>query len=199
MKNQVVNIDEYRDELKKYFLELAPTTDITPLVELVNHFDFAKFRKKQIIIRAGDYSDSFNFILDGLVRIYYQKEDKEITNIFVTEHKIFAGAYSIMTGERNYSNYEAFEDTTVLQIKYEDLVSFYKKNHSLAHLGRILVEHYYTAFMKKTYDVLFLSAEERYQIFIKEQSSLLNRVPLKFIASYLGVTQETLSRLRAKY
>ena len=53
--------------------------------------------------------------------------------------------------------------------------------------------------MKKTYDVLFLSAEERYQLFVKDHGDLLNRVPLRFVASFLGITQETLSRLRAKH
>ena len=52
--------------------------------------------------------------------------------------------------------------------------------------------------MKKTYDLLYLSAEERYHLFIKENNDLLNRVPLKYIASFLGITQETLSRMRAK-
>ena len=53
--------------------------------------------------------------------------------------------------------------------------------------------------MKKTQDVLFLSAEERYQLFLRDHVDLLNRVPLKYIASYLGIQQETLSRLRAKF
>jgi hypothetical protein len=53
--------------------------------------------------------------------------------------------------------------------------------------------------MKKTFDVLFLSAEERYHLFIKDNNDLLNRIPLRYIASFLGITQETLSRLRAKH
>lgn len=198
-KKATVNIEEYRNNLKNYFLSVAPRTNVDELNQLINEFSYEKLPKKYLIYKAGEMSDSFYFICKGLIRSYYLKEDKEITNLLVAENKIIAGAYSILTGEKNYSNYEAFEETDVLKIKYSVLESYYAKYHSLEHMGRILVERYYTSFMKKTYDLLFLSAEERYQIFIKEHNDLLNRVQLKYIASYLGIKQETLSRLRSKY
>ena len=187
MMNQQINIDEYKNHLKKYFLNVVPETNPDALNELLEHFTFERFAKKQL-----------NLLLNQLA-VKDIKEDKEITNLLVPENTIVIGAYSIITGEKNYSNYEAFEETYVLKLNYAVLESFYGKYHSLEHLGRLLVEKYYTAFMKKTYDVLFLSAEERYQIFIKDHSELINRVPLRYIALYLGITQETLSRLRAKY
>lgn len=193
------NIDECRNRLRNYFLTIVPKTNAGELNELIEQFTFHKFSKKELIYEAGGTSDTLYFILKGLIRVYYVKEEKEITNLLVTEGNIIVGAYNIITGEKNYSNYEAFEDTSVLKIKYSVLESFYMKHHSLEHLGRILVERYYTAYMKKTYQVLFLSAEERYQIFLKDHSDLLNRVPLKHIAAYLGISQETLSRLRAKH
>ena len=152
-----------------------------------------------MILYAGDFSDTVYFVYEGLVRIYYTKEDKEITNWFIKENMMFAATYSILTGEANYSNYETLEDTYVLKLKYNVLESFYAKYHSLEHLGRKIIEAYYGAFMKKTFDVLFLSAEERYSLFVKDHADLLNRVPLRYVASYLGITQETLSRLRSKY
>jgi hypothetical protein len=133
------------------------------------------------------------------VRIYYVKEDKEITNWFIRENMVFAATYSILTGEKNYNFYEAIERSIVLKIKYSLLESYYAKYHSIEHLGRKMVESYYGTFMKRTNDVLFLSAEERYHLFNKDHSDLLNRLPLRHVASYLGITQETLSRLRAKH
>lgn len=198
-QNVAENIEEQRNNLRNYFLNIAPKTNVDDLNELLDQFTLDKFSKKQLLYKAGGVSDTLYFIYRGLLRIYYIKEDKEITNLFVPENQIVIGAYSILTGERNYSNYEAFEDTYVLKLKYSVMEEYYLKYHSLEHLGRKLVERYYTSYMKKTYDVLFLSAEERYQIFMKEQSDLMNRVPLRYIASYLGVKQETLSRLRAKY
>lgn len=192
------NLEEFRIELLNYLLKLAPKTPVSELRELVDEFSTYKFPKKEIILEAGDFSDSVYFIYKGLVRIYYVKEDKEITNWFIKENMMFAATYTILTGEKNFTNYETLEDTYVLKIKYSVLEYYYEKYHSLEHLGRKIIEAYYGVFMKKTSDVLFLSAEERYHLFVKDHSDLLNRIPLRFVASYLGITQETLSRLRSK-
>ncbi len=199
MIKHIQNIEESKNLLKKYLLSLYPNTGLNELSELIDQFKLDKFEKKQTILEAGDLSDSVYFVIEGLVRIFYVKEEKEITNWFIKENMMFAATYSILTGNSNYSTYEALEETYVLKIKYDVLESFYTKYHTLEHLGRKIIEAYYGAFMKKTYDVLFLSAEERYQLFVKDHGDLLNRVPLRFVASFLGITQETLSRLRAKH
>ena len=199
MIKHIQNIEESKNLLKKYLLSLYPNTGLNELSELIDQFKLDKFEKKQTILEAGHLSDSVYFVIEGLVRIFYVKEEKEITNWFIKENMMFAATYSILTGNSNYSTYEALEETYVLKIKYDVLESFYTKYHTLEHLGRKIIEAYYGAFMKKTYDVLFLSAEERYQLFVKDHGDLLNRVPLRFVASFLGITQETLSRLRAKH
>ncbi|HOU47506.1 MAG TPA: hypothetical protein PLL99_06850, partial [Chitinophagales bacterium] len=130
--------------------------------------------------------------------VFYFKEDKEITNALVKENEIIAGAYSIFTGEKSFNNYETLEASITLYIEYSELEKLYNKFHSLERLGRLLVQKYYATYIKKTHDVLFLSAEERYANFIRNHVELINRVSLRFIASYLGVAQETLSRLRSK-
>jgi CRP-like cAMP-binding protein len=199
MMSKNKNIDACRIKLFNYLLSIAPDTNKSELTALVNEFSYFEFSKKDVIIQNGDFSEAVYFVYEGLVRISYNKEEKEITNWFIKENMIFAATYSILTGKPNYSQYEAIEDTYVLKIKYSVLESYYKKYHSLEHLGRKLIEAYYSAFMKKTHDVLFLSAEERYHIFLKDHDDLLSRIPLRYVASYLGITQETLSRLRAKY
>lgn len=199
MKKPFHNIEVFRDQLKHYLLRVAPKTNHQELDELISYFSLHKFSKKEMILQAGKFSDTVYFVTEGLVRIYYEKEGKEITNWFIQENMMFAATYSILTGEPNYSNYEALEDTYVLKIQYPLLESFYAKYHSLEYMGRKMIEAYYGAFMKKTFDVLFLSAEERYNLFTRDRMDLLNRVPLRYVASYLGITQETLSRLRAKH
>lgn len=198
MNNETIEIQIYRKVLKQQLLKISPTTVSEELDILVEKFSLKKFKKKDLLIEADTFSDKLYFIISGLVRIFYSKENKEITNVFVCENEIAAGAYSIITGEKNFNNYEALENTITLCIEYNELEELYDKYHSLEHLGRLLVEKYYSNFMKKTHDVIFLSAEERYANFVREQAKLLNRVPLRFIASYLGIAQETLSRLRAK-
>jgi CRP-like cAMP-binding protein len=199
MRKPVQNIEEYRWKLMNYFLQIDASVNETELSELVNQFSIDTFDKKDVILKAGQFSDMVYYVVKGLVRIYYVKEEKEITNWFIKENMVFAPTYSIYTGKRNYANYEALEDTIVLKINYSTLESYYTKYHSLEHMGRMLIQQYYALFIKKTYDVLSLSSDERYQLFLKEHSELINRIPLRYIASYLGITPETLSRLRAKY
>jgi CRP-like cAMP-binding protein len=200
MVRQDEDIEVRRDQLRKFFLQLEPNTPLRELNELVEQFSLHRFQKKEMILEAGDFSEMVYFVCEGLVRIYYTSEEKEITNWFIRENMIFAATYSILTGEKNYNYYESLENTLVLKIKYSQLESFYTRFHSLEHIGRKLIESYYGAFMRRTHDVLFLSAEERYHLFLKDHHrDVMNRVPLRHIASYLGITQETLSRLRAKH
>lgn len=199
MKKGFKDIENYRANLNRYLSKIGQNVNPEEMDELVKHFIPHRFSKKEMILAAGEFSNTAYFVAEGLVRIYYVKEGKEITNWFIKENMVFAPTYSILTGGANYSNYEALEDTIVLQIQYSVLESFYSKYHKMEHMGRKLIEAYYGAFMKKTFNVLFLSAEERYSLFIRDNADLLNRVPLRYIASYLGITQETLSRLRAKF
>lgn len=199
LSKQKLNIEELRNQLRKFYLTKAPNTNINELNELVTEFQVEKIKKKQIIIPAGEVSDYMYFICKGMVRIYYNKEDKEITNWFIQENMLFTSTYAIATQLPNLYNYETIENTIVLKIKYERLESFYNKYHSIANLGRLLILKYYAQFMKKTYDILFLSAEERYSLFLEEHSDLVNRISLRYIASYIGVSQETISRIRAKH
>ena len=192
-------IDVYREQLKNYFLYLNPKCVPAELNELVNEFQLMAYPKHHILLKAGENSDMVYFICKGLLRNYYIKGNKEINHWITKEDMLLAAAYTLATGNKNFINYETLEDTYVLKIKYTTLESLYAKYHSLEYLGRRIVEVYYAAFMKMTFDILFLSAEERYSLFVKTHADLLNRVPLKYIASYLGISPETLSRLRSKH
>lgn len=198
MKNKDIDILEYKKKLKQHLLDICPTVVPDELKILIDKFTLKKFKKNELLIEAGTYSDKLFFIGRGIVRVFYFKEDKEITNALVKENEIIAGAYSIFTGEKSFNNYETLEASITLYIEYSELEKLYNKFHSLERLGRLLVQKYYATYIKKTHDVLFLSAEERYANFIRNHAELINRVSLRFIASYLGVAQETLSRLRSK-
>ena len=118
MIKHIQNIEESKNLLKKYLLSLYPNAGLNELSELIDQFKLDKFEKKQTILEAGDLSDSVYFVIEGLVRIFYVKEEKEITNWFIKENMMFAATYSILTGNSNYSTYEALEETYVLKIKY---------------------------------------------------------------------------------
>lgn len=193
------NIDKYKAQFKRYFLYLNPHCVDAELNELLDEFKLEIYPKNYVLLSDTESSDMIYFICKGLVRIYYTKEGKEITNWFIKENMMSTPIYSILTKEKNFSNYVTIEETIVLKARYSVVETYFKKYHSLECFARKNIERYYTTFMKKTYDILYLSAEERYHLFIKENNDLLSRVSQKYIASFLGLTQETYSRLRTKH
>jgi CRP/FNR family transcriptional regulator, anaerobic regulatory protein len=186
-----------REQLKLSILKISDNPDLDP-TDFLNIFSLKSIPKKTIIINQGESSDKVYFVIRGMVRIYYIKEEKEITNWFIEENNFFAATYSLFTGQPNVYIYESLEDLEVLCCSYGEMQQLYASNHDFEHIGRKMIELYYSMFLKKSYDVMFLSAEERYQTIMELHPEWLNRIPLKHIASYLGLTQETLSRLRAK-
>jgi CRP-like cAMP-binding protein len=192
-------LEERQQQLRNYFLHFTPDADSSALNELIEAFEMDSFSKNQLILKQGDYSDNFYFICKGLVRIYYIKDEKEITNWFIKENMAFVPAFSLFTSRENIMNFIALEKTYVLKIKYSVMEKYLNTNLSLAILGRKQVELYFGIFMTRIFNVLYTNVDEKYLYFIKEHGDLLKRVPLRYIAAYLGFTQETLSRLRAKY
>jgi CRP-like cAMP-binding protein len=179
-----------------YFMYDKFNVDKELLKDFVDIFELVSYSKKTLIIKEYENIDKVSFIISGLVRIYYKKEDKEITTWLLTEDKYFMPVYHIFTNRDNLNNYEALENTVVLQSTYKKMEEVYEKHPMLERMGRKVVEAYYASYLHHTYNVLYLSAEERYKKFINENSDLLNRVSLKYIASYIGIKQETLSRIR---
>lgn len=169
------------------------------LNEFVALFSYKSFKKEEVIIAPKDVNNKFYFILDGLVRIYYIAEEKEITADFKENNSFFVNGYTLFTGLPNIDYYIALEKTECLVADYSAIENLSRKQHAITHLGRKMVESYYASYLKANFNRLFLSADERFDIFVQERGNLMNRVLLKHIASHLGIKPETLSRLRSKY
>jgi CRP-like cAMP-binding protein len=197
MLRKTANIEQYRQLLKEELGKIADVEDRL-LDEFVAAFHIQEFSPKTMVIRAGVTSTNLYFVVKGLLRRYYVVNDREIIVDFIDERKLFTCTYSIITGITNAENYETLENTVCLVADHAEIERMFKTHHRAERLARKMVEQYYSFFLIESYNKLFLTAEERYDIFLKERSGIARRVSLKYVAAYLGITPETLSRIRSK-
>lgn len=138
------------------------------------------------------------FVKSGLLRIYYFKDAVEVTESFEFENSLMARADSVFNGVRSKKGIQAIEDSKLIAIPSAKLFALYDAHHDIERLFRKIFERAYVDSVQRMESVQFHSAEERYQNLINQSRQTLLRVPLKYIASYLGITQVSLSRIRAK-
>lgn len=156
-----------------------------------------KLNKGDYFISEGQIPRKFAFINEGLFRyLYIDKTGKEFTKNFITEGK-FIVSYSAMIAQRASLLYiEALEDSTVLEIDYAQWVEVKKRHKCWSVLLIAMLEHAFVIKEKRERDLLLLDAKERYLDFLNEFPTLENRVKQHMIASYLGISPISLSRIR---
>jgi CRP-like cAMP-binding protein len=155
------------------------------------------FRKKQFVLQEGDVCTQFNFVIRGCLRTY-KIDEKGNTHIlqFATENYWINDLGSFHGVKPSALNIDALEDTVVLQISRDDLISLYKEAPKFDRIFRVLIENGFIHLQERLLQNISSTAEERYQSFLELYPHLTNRLSQVQIAAFLGVTPEFLSRLR---
>ena len=154
--------------------------------------------KGEVLVCNNERCKNLYFIDKGLVRGFYYDDGKEITHWFAQEEDFATSFYSFITGKPSPESIETLEDCELTQISFDDLQKLYTKFPETERIGRIITETYYINLEERFLNIQFKSAKERYQTLITKNSSIVQRASLGQIATYLGITQETLSRVRAE-
>lgn len=157
------------------------------------------YRKRQYVLQEVDVCNQFNFIVRGCLRMY-KVDDKGNTHIvqFASENWWLSNIGSFHERKPSELNIDALEDTMVLQISHDNLLTLYIQAPKFDRIFRVLIENSFISLQKRLLQNISSSAEERYLSFIESYSHLTNRIPQTQIASFLGITPEFLSRLRNK-
>ena len=153
--------------------------------------------KGHILFRADRIETSIYFIKKGLVRAYAVSEDREITFWFGKEGDAAISMKSYVENQKSYENIELLEDCEFYEIKSRDLQGLFSSDIEIANWGRKLAESELIKTEERLISQLFQTASKRYDGLLNEHPDLLQRVSLGHIASYLGVTQASLSRIRS--
>ncbi len=157
------------------------------------------FEKGDYLVRAGDVADNFYFIVSGLVRFFYCTEDgKEFNKHFAMENGFAGSFHCLILREPCGFFIQALEKTDTIVLPNRVLNEFYDRHACWERLGRINAEYLALRKEAREKELLLDSLEVRYQRFLKEFPGLADRIPQYHIASYLGVTDVALSRIRKK-
>lgn len=156
------------------------------------------FKKRELIWDEGQVCGHLVFLKKGLVRSFNFEHNKEVTFNFYDANSLFYDDYSFISQMPSRKIYQVLEDSTVTLISRTHLLSLFDKHKCFERIGRIAVENAHTAMIEERERLSLNSAEQNYQYFLMNSPHLIQRVSQKIIASYLNISTEHLSRIRAK-
>jgi CRP-like cAMP-binding protein len=152
--------------------------------------------KGAILQPPGSLCRNLYFVETGLARIYYLLDGKDVTEHFAFENELIVRAESLFTGQPTTKGIEAVEPTIFRVLPAEPLFALFNDHRDLERLFSLLFRQEHVHVLRRLESLQFKTADERYAE-LAQEPRLLQRIPLKFIASYLGITQVSLSRIRA--
>jgi|AraplaMF_Col_mMF_1032025.scaffolds.fasta_scaffold14738_2 CRP-like cAMP-binding protein len=177
---------------------------VYPLSDVLKEFlsqrvKMLKFKKNHILLRPGETADYIYFISTGMLRAYYTDEKgKEQTFWLMKELDMMASAFSFFTRQPGDLTIEVLEDCELIAIDYDTLEQVYKEFIEFNVIGRVLTQKYYALSDERAMILRMTDRSDRYWYWYDRYSELENRVKQKYIASYLGMRGETLSRAKKK-
>lgn len=159
------------------------------------------FKKKTTILGGvGETENYISFIEEGIARFLIPKEDeeKDLTFGFCFKNEFVSAYDSFLTRKPSLYQLQALSDITMWSISHEDLQEVYEKSFAGNVIGRLSSERLFLIKSKREQSLLNESAEERYLNLFTERPNLIKEIPLKYVASYIGVTPQALSRIRKR-
>jgi CRP/FNR family transcriptional regulator, anaerobic regulatory protein len=171
---------------------------LSPLeIEALNdRIHIFNLEKNHVFVEEGKVANHIAFVRKGYLRIFFNNNGDEITRDISSVHSFFTALTSFITKMPSFEIVSSITDCELLLISREDLNYLYHHFNNWQMIGRRVVEEMFVRSQQRIYSLLTVSAEERYIKLMKEKPDMLQNVPLQYIASYLGITSQSLSRLR---
>lgn len=192
----VTNINMYRilENIQRTF---RPTDQ--ELNQIADAFKMLQIKRSGYFLEEGQVSTKMGFLERGSMRLFYDSTIKEVCNDFFFENSIVGSLASFLTGAPSIVNIAALEDCEILTIGKEDVFQLMKVCKPFSNLVNFVVQEQFVRAEKREAELLKFQPEERYLHLLEIHPKIFNRIPLYYIASYLNITPETLSRYRKKF
>jgi len=186
-------MDNLETYLSTYFNIKATEMEAT-----VSLFKPISIKKNDYLLKTGQFCNQLCFIKDGIVRIYANENGKEVTQWISTKGYFVTDLASFLFHQPARWNLQAISDCELFSIKQSDYEQLSQIVPQWQQTEKAFLAHCFTILENRIFSHLSLSAEERYQHFFEQNKALFHQVPLQYLASMLGMTPETFSRIRKK-
>ncbi len=186
--------------MDKFFEVVVQFTRLSPVGQgaLAAVLKRLELPKGHVLIKQNTICNHLYFVEQGLTRTYYIKNGKDVTDWISAENTFACSILSFITRQPDRRTIELLEPSVLWSVHYDDLEKLYVDYHDIERLGRLLVASGLVQLQQRFDDLHFSTALNRYKALLKSKPDYIRRVPLGILASYLGMTQETLSRMRSQ-
>ncbi|HMK02786.1 MAG TPA: Crp/Fnr family transcriptional regulator [Ferruginibacter sp.] len=171
-----------------------------PAVDIANAFVWKEVNKHQFLLKEGRISDEYFYLEEGFMRAFaYDTEGNDITTNLYTANQLVFEVSSFFNRTTSKENIQATEDCTGWYISYEQLNDLFHSLPEFREFGRSILVKGFASHKNRTLSMITETAEQRYDALLKSNPEIFRHAALKHIASYLGITDTSLSRIRAAY
>ncbi len=191
------NTKDGHSPITTFFNSISPISDAAKML-IDRQTYLTSFARGRYLIKPGDAADNLYLVLKGVIRGFLKEKDKEITTWINAENEIVGSIRGLGLKTTTNEYVQAIEAAQLIVIPYSLVEELYEKYPETNIVGRKLLEESYRDAEERAYICRITSAMRRYERFMETKKDLINRIALKYIASYLGMTIETLSRIRSR-
>lgn len=189
-------LDQVARQLRQHIDQFVTLSD-EEWNKLVPHLSIIHLKKHQLMATQGVVANQVGFVLEGVFRQFYTKDGEEHTTYFFFDQQLIAAYMSCVTARPSLVSIEALGDATCLVFPYPVLNALFSQCAGWQEFGRLFAEYVMVALEERMAGLLMLSPEERYLALLEgDQRHILQRVPQHYIATYLGITPVSMSRIR---
>jgi CRP-like cAMP-binding protein len=196
MKTSFKNTDPSYFEFAFNYVQRFMPLSRTEMEGLMQYCEFRQFEKKETIVKEGEIDNYLNMVVKGLVRKFVRVKKNEVILQLATEGHVIHSEISYLTRTASLVELDALEPTTLVSIRYDKMEQALEKFPQGERLGRLILAGMYVKKDERQYNRLSKNVREQFLEYSANHPHMLQRVPQKYLASYLNIKPETFSRLK---
>lgn len=182
-------------ELRQFISVVSPLTE-TALNNFTEIWKPFSAKRKTTLTRAGEVEKYLYFVTDGIQRVFYfDEQQREATIVFTYPHSFCGVADSFLLQTRSRFFSETLTPSTFLRVGFHELNELLKQSHETEHAVRMMTNHAFSGLLERMAEIQCFSAEEKFRSLLTRSPHLLNMIPHKYIANYLGIDASNFSKL----